>query len=100
MLNPETISILKIADKILYVILVITMALIAGKIAYLKDQKKKEKWQKEWEKEQQEKQEVHKASKPLTQQSFEEWKAEKKKRDQGGFLDLDAPIILPWRRAT
>lgn len=34
----------------------------------------------------------------LTQQSFEEWKAEKQKRDQGGFVDLDAPVRLPWRR--
>lgn len=40
------------------------------------------------------------ASKPLTQQSFEEWKAEKRKRDQGGFIDLDAEINLPWMRTT
>lgn len=52
------------------------------------------------EAEQQEKQEFRQASKPLTQQSFEEWKAEKRKRDQGGFIDLDAEISLPWRRAT
>ena len=39
-------------------------------------------------------------SKPLTQQSFEKWKAEKRKRDQGGFVDLDAPIRLPWRRTA
>lgn len=37
---------------------------------------------------------------PLTQQSFEEWKAEKRKRDQGGFVDLDAPVRLPWRRTA
>lgn len=40
------------------------------------------------------------ATKPLTQQSFEEWKAEKQKRNQGGFVDLNAPIILPWRRTA
>lgn len=100
MLNPETISILRIADKILYVVLVIAAALIAGKISYIRKQKEKEKWRKEWEREHQEKQDPHQMSKPLTQQSFEEWKAEKRKRDQGGFIDLDAEISLPWRRAT
>ena len=79
MLNPETISILKIADKVLYIIAVIVIALIAGKIGYLKNQKKKEKWRKEWEAEQQENQMFHQTSKPLTQQSFEEWKAAKEK---------------------
>lgn len=47
------------------------------------------KLRKKWEAEQQENQEFRQASKPLTQQSFEEWKAEKRKRDLGGFVDLD-----------
>lgn len=64
--------------------------------------RQREYWKKKFkeEAEQQKKQELRQTSKPLTQQSFEEWKAEKRKRDQGGFIDLDAKISLPWRRAT
>lgn len=33
--------------------------------------------------------------KPFTQADFERWK-----QDKGGFIDLDAPIRLPWRRTA
>nr|WP_325299520.1 hypothetical protein [uncultured Dysosmobacter sp.] len=33
--------------------------------------------------------------KPFTQADFERWK-----QDKGGFIDLDAPIILPWQRTA
>nr|WP_325299095.1 hypothetical protein [uncultured Dysosmobacter sp.] len=39
-------------------------------------------------------------TKPFTQADFERWKAEKRKRDQGGFVNLDAPVRLPWQRTT
>lgn len=79
--------------------LIITLGIIIP--IYKKGEKRqKEQWKKELKAEQQEKQEFRQASKPLTQQSFEEWKAEKRKRDQGGFIDLDAEISLPWRRTT
>ena len=57
------------------------------------------KLRKKWEAEQKENEEFRQASKPLTQQSFEEWKAEKRKRDQGGFVNLDvlAGLLRSWR---
>ena len=35
------------------------------------------------------------SKKPFTQADFERWK-----QNKGGFVDLDAPIILPWRRTA
>lgn len=35
------------------------------------------------------------SKKPFTQADFERWK-----QDKGGFIDLDAPIILPWRKTA
>lgn len=33
--------------------------------------------------------------KPFTQADFERWK-----QDNGGFVDLDAPVRLPWQRTA
>lgn len=33
--------------------------------------------------------------KPFTQADFDRWK-----QDKGGFIDLDAPIILPWQKTA
>lgn len=35
------------------------------------------------------------SKKPFTQADFEHWK-----QNKGGFIDLDAPVILPWRRTA
>ena len=35
------------------------------------------------------------AKKPFTQADFERWK-----QNKGGFIDLDAEVSLPWRKAT
>ena len=74
------------------------------KIMHKNDERQRKYWKTKLEAEskyeQKEAETIRATTKPLTQQSFEEWKAEKRKRDQGGFVDLDAPIILPWRKTT
>lgn len=35
------------------------------------------------------------SKKPFTQADFERWK-----QDKGGFVNLDAPVRLPWRRTA
>ena len=103
-LSQETIEILKIADKILTVIFITAFILIAGKIGYLQEQKKKTKWRKEWEEKQATKEQEDRTSsspttKFMTQTEFEKWKTEQKK-NQGGYLDLNALAALFKRRAA
>lgn len=45
------------------------------------------------------------SQRPITQDDIQDdyakWKAAREKaKDQGGFVDLDAPIILPWQRTA
>lgn len=81
-----------IGESITFIIMFVVFWKIFGKkLMKRNEERQREYWKKKFkeEAEQQENQEFHQASKPLTQQSFEEWKAEKRKRDQGGFVDLD-----------
>lgn len=73
MLDPQTITILKIADKILTVAAIIITGIIAGRIEY----QKKEKMRKEWEAEQQENQAFRAGIRKSDIPSYEDFKAQK-----------------------
>lgn len=87
-------------EKIIAIIITIGIILITSKLEYKRKQKEKEQWRKEWEAEQKKNQEPRPATKFMTQKEFEEWKAEKQKRDQGGFVDLDELGKLFKRRSA